>query len=162
MDPWVRGEHRPEVPTHRHRNWRVGCRIGHRPQRRTSGYAGPFSYCQGSRYDAIQLGDGHAYIDVYSISAGSGQLCAMTYDVADGRNSMGVTIRRTDWQTSWWDIGYYDRYAGAIYVGGMEGRCAEISGFIQHDDNSYYSNHPKESRGQLIWGAASVDQPGVL
>ncbi|WP_406054395.1 hypothetical protein OG462_03730 [Streptomyces sp. NBC_01077] len=104
------------------------------------GYAGPFSYCKGSRYDAIHLGDGHAYIDVYWISGGSGQLCAMTYDVANGRHSMGVTIRRTDWKTSWWDIGFYDRYAGAIYVGGMEGRCAEISGFIQHDDGRVYSN----------------------
>lgn len=104
------------------------------------GYAGPFSYCKGSRYDAIHLGDGHAYIDVYWTAAGSGQFCAMTYDVAEGRHSMGVTLRRTDWKTSWWDIGYYDRYAGAIYVGGMEGRCAEISGFIQHDDGRVYSN----------------------
>ncbi|MFF1278015.1 hypothetical protein ACFVZC_32220 [Streptomyces marokkonensis] len=101
------------------------------------GYAGPFSYCQGSRYDAVHLGDGHAYIDVYWTSAGSGQLCAMTYDVAEGRHNMEVRIRRTDWQTSWYDNGFYDRYAGAIYVGGMEGRCAYISGWVEHDGRRY-------------------------
>jgi hypothetical protein len=29
------------------------------------GYAGPFSYCKGSRYDSIPLGNGHAYIDIW-------------------------------------------------------------------------------------------------
>jgi hypothetical protein len=105
------------------------------------GYAGPFSYCKGSRYASVPLGDGHAYVDVYWTSAGSGQLCAMTYDVADGWAWMDVSIRRTDWQTWWWDSGWYDRYAGAIYVGGMEGRCAEIFGAVQHyDGGPVYSN----------------------
>jgi hypothetical protein len=94
------------------------------------GYAGPFSYCQGSRYDSVHLRD-NAYIDIYWTSAGSGQFCAMTYDVVDGRHHMEVRIRRTDWRTSWYDNGYYDKYAGAIYVGGMEGRCAHISGWVE-------------------------------
>ncbi|HUQ57835.1 hypothetical protein [Lentzea sp.] len=101
------------------------------------GYAGPFSYCKGSRFDAVQLPVGNAYIDVYWTSEGSGQLCAMTYDVADGRHHMEVRIRRLDWKTSWYDNGYYDRYAGAIYVGGMEGRCAHISGWVEFDGVKY-------------------------
>ncbi|MEV5721680.1 hypothetical protein AB0L41_48185 [Amycolatopsis mediterranei] len=110
------------------------------------GYAGPFSYCKGSPYDSIPLGNGHAYIDVWRSAEGSGTLCAMTYDVQDGRHSMEVIIRREDWQTGWYDIGDYDRYAGAIYVGGTEIHCAYISGWVAVDGVTYDGNLGRDGK----------------
>jgi hypothetical protein len=108
------------------------------------GYAGPFSYCKGSRYDSISLGDpgAHAYIDIWRSAEGSGTFCVMTYDVRDGRHNMGVRIRREDWLTDWYDSGYYDRYAGAIYVGGTEVHCAYVSGWVEIDGQRYAGEHP--------------------
>jgi hypothetical protein len=103
------------------------------------GYAGPFSYCRGNEHDSIPLGDpdGAAYIAVWRSTEGSGTFCAMTFDRREGRHHMEVRVRRDGWQTSWYDNGYYDRYAGSIYVSGAEIYCAYISGWVELNGIKY-------------------------
>ncbi|MEU3853979.1 hypothetical protein [Streptomyces sp. NPDC029554] len=103
------------------------------------GYAGPFSYCKGSEYEAIGInGTSAAYIGVWRSPEGSGTLCAMTMDRMDGFHHMEVRIRRDGWQTSWYDNGYYDRYAGAIYVADAWKYCAYISGWVEINGVKHY------------------------
>lgn len=103
------------------------------------GYAGPFSYCKGSEFDAIHIdGPTNAYIGVWRSIEGSGTFCAMTMDRMDGFHHMEVRVRRVGWQTSWYDNGYYDRYAGAIYVSDAEIHCAYISGWVEIGGTKYY------------------------
>jgi hypothetical protein len=77
-----------------------------------------------------QLGETQGRLELRYSSAAGGTNCVQLYDVAPGRHSMTVTIRRQDLSYQGSDSGVYDLYAGGVAVTGTNGKCVYVSGLL--------------------------------
>lgn len=102
------------------------------------GYAGPFDSCKGT-LPSLPVSDGVATIRVWQSTAGSGTYCAMVFDNRAGAHNMEVRVRREAWQTEWYDSGYYQTYAGAIYSSDRNYFCTWVSGWVEVNGTRYRS-----------------------
>jgi len=99
------------------------------------GYGGPVSTCPGTYLGYVTLRDSSGFslgstLDIWYSSLNSGTFCAKTYDRIDGSHHMEVVIRRTDWQTPWYDSGMYTTYAGGVEVFGAATKCVAFFGRV--------------------------------
>jgi hypothetical protein len=61
----------------------------------------------------------------------------MTYDNLSGSHHMEVVVRRSTWQTPWYDSGTYSVYAGGIQHYGSDGNCVIFFGRVTVNGVNY-------------------------
>jgi hypothetical protein len=104
------------------------------------GFSGPFTgTCKGDKVGERPLGIGNAKLEVWQDFSGSGTVCAKTSDNMSGSHWTGVTIGRSDWETTFTDHGYYSAYAGIIYVStaNPEYVQVQVTGWVEVGDTVY-------------------------
>ncbi|TWP50793.1 hypothetical protein FKR81_19530 [Lentzea tibetensis] len=77
-----------------------------------------------------QLGDTQGRLELRYSSAAGGTNCVQLYDMAPGKHSMTVTIKREGLSYQGSDSGVYDLYAGGVAVTGTNGKCVWVSGSL--------------------------------
>jgi hypothetical protein len=92
------------------------------------GYGGPVATCAGTVVDMTYLRtaagtQGSSYVQIWYSSSNSGTLCAKVFDNLAGSHHMEIVVRRSTWQTPWYDSGTYSTYAGGIQHFGSNGNC---------------------------------------
>ena len=83
------------------------------------GYGGPVATCSGTLVYTSSLRTaagtwGDSYVDITYTTANNGTLCAKVFDNLSGSHHMEIVVRRSTWQTPWYDSGTFDTYAGGI------------------------------------------------
>lgn len=61
-----------------------------------------------------------------------GTNCVQLYDVAAGAHYMNLTFHRNGLSSTAYDRGTFDLYAGGLLVTGTNGRCVDITAYIDY------------------------------
>ncbi|MCZ4098459.1 hypothetical protein C8250_041180 [Streptomyces sp. So13.3] len=105
------------------------------------GYGGPFNSCPGQTWKNVTLRNGTTelgYLQIwYHGTYKGGTYCARAGEGIPGAHHMEIVVRRGDWQTSWYDSGTYNDYAGFIDVYGAATKCVHFFGRVTVNGVNY-------------------------